>query len=200
MTIFYRLGCNLYANITNECPCACRFCIRQQTNSVGDASTLWLEREPTLDEIKAAFDAVDVANINEIVFCGFGEPLMRADIVVEMCYYMKEKTGLPIRINTNGLVKLMHSDFDVTRLSCVNSISISLNAADAYEYHYIVRSIFGEDAFDSMLTFALEAKAVTQVAFSIVKEALPSERIEACRKLAAEMNIPLRERSTSDEI
>ena len=65
MKIFYDLNGALYANITNECPCACRFCLRNNGDSVGGNDSLWLEHEPTIAEIKAAFDEVDKSKYND---------------------------------------------------------------------------------------------------------------------------------------
>jgi len=92
MTIVYRLGNKLYLNITNECSCNCVFCIRNHIQGVGDATNLWLEREPTLKEIKAALDETFSSGFEaeEIVFCGYGEPMMRADDVILISQYIKK--------------------------------------------------------------------------------------------------------------
>jgi len=92
MTITYRLGNKLYLNITNACSCNCVFCIRNQHQGVGDATNLWLEKDPTLEEIKSALDASFSDKKfapEEIVFCGFGEPMMRANDVIAISQYIK---------------------------------------------------------------------------------------------------------------
>ena len=60
MTLYYRLGANLYVNVTNLCSCDCVFCIRGGTDGVGSADSLWLEREPTIWELKESFDLISV--------------------------------------------------------------------------------------------------------------------------------------------
>jgi len=194
MTIFYRLGQKLYVNITNKCPCNCTFCIRKFTDSVGDAKSLWLEREPTLDEIKAAFKSrQDLQEISEIVFCGYGEPMERAEDVIEICKFMKS-LKIPIRINTNGLVRLINPAFDISALSAADSISISLNADDAEEYNRLTNPKFGIESYTEMLNFAKLASKHTAVTLTVV-DALSPERIENCHRIAESLNLSLMVRS-----
>ena len=194
-TIFYKLGSKLYVNITNKCQCNCVFCIRNLTDGIGSARTLWLSKEPTLDEMKSAFDSQhDLTDFDEVVFCGYGEPLERADEVVRLAHYLKEKSSLPLRLNTNGLVRLINQDFDVNKLAIFDRISVSLNADDAKEYLRITRPSFGIGSFDEMLSFAEAVKGFSSVTLSVV-EGLTPERIENCRTIAKRMNVPLRVRN-----
>lgn len=190
MTLFYKLGDKVYINITNACPCSCLFCLRKDGDGVGDAQSLWLEREPELEELKAAFDEYNLADMTEIVFCGYGEPMERADTVMQLSRYMKTKSNLPIRINTNGLVKLINPSFDLSQLCEVDSISVSLNADDEAEYFRLTRSRFGIPSYRAMLAFAEEAKKYTKVVFTLV-DVLEAERVEWCRQIADKMGIPL---------
>ena len=195
MTIFYRLENKLYINITNACPCACAFCIRNQTSSVGDAQSLWLTHEPTVDDIKHAFNMrQDLDQVDEIVFCGYGEPMMRANDVINISAYIKTKIDLPVRVNTNGLVKLIDPNFIISRLKIVDSISVSLNADDADEYCRLVNPCFGVSSYKALLDFVEEAKEFTAVTLTVLEDLAP-ERIENCRKLARELGLPLRVRS-----
>ena len=75
MTIVYDVHDGLYINLTNRCPCACTFCLRQTMDTVGKSGGLWLEHEPSIEEVKKAIDGVDLHRYAEVVFCGFGEPL-----------------------------------------------------------------------------------------------------------------------------
>ena len=76
MTILYKVHNGLYVNLTNRCPCACTFCERQTRDHVSEVNDapLWLEHEPSVEEVIAEFEKTDVAPYEEIVFCGFGEP------------------------------------------------------------------------------------------------------------------------------
>ena len=193
MNIFYRLGNKLYINLTNSCSNRCVFCIREKVKGVGSADTLWLPRVPEIVEIKRAFDEIALDNITEIVFCGFGDPLDAADTVAEICYYMKERTPLPVRINTAGVVRLVCPGFDISRLACADSISVSLNAASAAEYARLTRSRFGEDAYGAMLDFARDAKEFAAATFSVL-DVIGADEIAKCQRIADEMGIPLRVR------
>ena len=190
MTLYYRLGSNLYVNVTNLCSCDCVFCIRGHTDGVGSADSLWLQREPTLDELKEAFDLTiqDTEPIHEIVFCGFGEPLERADVVCSLAEYYGSAGNYLIRLNTNGLVKLINPDFDMSRLSLFDIVSVSLNADTKEEYLRVTRPRFGIESFDVMLEFAKTAKKFTNVRLTVV-ETLEEERQKKCRQLAESLGM-----------
>ena len=195
MTIFYEFGGKLYVNITNKCPCACVFCIRKNGDSVGGNDSLWLSHEPSLEEIISAFEQFDKAGLHDLVFCGYGEPMSRADVLIEFAKYIKNNTDMSVRINTNGLVSLINPDFDIEEMrDVIDSVSISLNAPDKESYLEITRPKFGIDSFASMLDFAAKAKSiVSDVAFTVV-DVISDEQIAACQKLSDSMGIPLRVR------
>lgn len=196
MKIFYDLNGSLYANITNQCPCACTFCIRKNSDSVGGNDSLWLEHEPSVEEIKAAFDAVDHSKYGEVVFCGYGEPMSRPFDLIEAARYIKETSGMKIRVNTNGLVSLIHPTFDLYAMrGAIDSLSISLNASDPEKYDRIVRSRFGLPAYNSMLNFAIVSSSfIPEVSFTVV-DVIGEEEVKACRVRANDLHIPLRVRS-----
>lgn len=79
-TIFYEVHNGLYVNLTNKCSCACTFCIRNSSNQVGNANTLWLDHDPSFKEAKEALDAINLDLYEEIVFCGYGEPTEALDV------------------------------------------------------------------------------------------------------------------------
>ena len=128
MTIAYPVGKNLYLNLTNRCPCACTFCIRTMGSSAYGSDPLWLEHEPSWEEVKAALDAVDVCSYEEVVFCGFGEPTERLELLCKTAAYLKEQGVRCIRLNTNGLSDLLHERKTAQDLhGLVDIVSISLN-------------------------------------------------------------------------
>ncbi len=196
MTVFYKFEGKMYVNITNGCPCDCLFCIRKNGDSIEDNDSLWLEHEPSFEEITAAFEGFDKTGISEAVFCGYGEPTVRADMLIRTAEYIKERSEMSVRVNTNGLVRLIHKDFDITRFKgAVDSFSISLNAPDAKRYNEITRPVFGESAFDEMLNFAEDIKAMgIKTKFTVV-DVISPEEIAACERLAEKLGIPLRVRA-----
>ena len=192
--ILYAYQDQVYVNLTNKCDCSCRFCIRSHHDGVGDADSLWHEKDPSLEEVKAAMDAYDFTGKKELVYCGYGEPTCALEALIESARYAKEKYGLKIRVNTNGLGNLYHQKDIVPLLAeVVDSISISLNAPDKEEYMEVTRPQF-ENAFEGMLEFTRECgKKIAQVKMTVV-DVLPDEGIEASRKLAESLGVELRVR------
>lgn len=193
--IVYVYRGKVYLNLTNECPCSCTFCIRKNGDAIGDAHMMWHKKTPTLDEVLTAVDNFDFTDYQEVIVCGYGEPTCTFDVLTATCAHIKEKFGLKIRINTNGLGNLVNNR-DIVKEFCKNidTVSISLNAPDAQKYNEIVRPKYGPEAFDAMLSFAKECKNyLDDVVFSVV-DVISKEEIESCQKLADSMGIPLRVR------
>ena len=90
--ILYVYKTSIYANLTNKCPCRCTFCIRNNTDSVGSADTLWHKHDPSMEDIKKAVDDFDFTGYKELVFCGYGEPTSALDNMLETAKYVREKT------------------------------------------------------------------------------------------------------------
>lgn len=196
MTIFYKFDRKMYINITNGCPCDCVFCIRKNGDSIEDNDSLWLEHEPSFEEICAAFESFDKSGITEAVFCGYGEPTVRADMLIKTAEFIKSNSEMSVRVNTNGLVRLIHKNFDIERFKgVIDRFSISLNAPNAKRYNEVTRPSFGEKAFDEMLSFARDVKALgIKTSFTVVDIITPEE-IKECEKLADNLKIPLRVRA-----
>ena len=190
--ILYTYKDQVYANITNRCNCRCRFCIRSHEDAIGDATSLWHKQDPTPQEIKEAMDAFDFHGYKELVYCGYGEPTCALETLIDTARYAKERYGLSIRVNTNGLGSLQHGRDIVPELAqVVDSVSISLNAPDEAAYNEVTRpTLPGAD--QAMLDFAVQAaRQIPEVRFTIV-DVLPEEEIQASKDLAASLHIPLR--------
>lgn len=201
MTILYKVRNNLYVNLTNRCPCACTFCLRQNMDTVThDDQTLWLEHEPTVEEVKAEFAKFDLSEYEEVVFCGYGEPTERLDALLEIAKFVKENYQKPIRINTNGLANLIWKrDVTPELKGLVDTISISLNTPNADRYHELVRSKFGDQSFDAMLAFAKEAtQYVPHVVLTTVDTTLTKGEEARCRKICEDLGVTYRIRPWED--
>lgn len=196
--IVYRYKENVYLNITNKCPCRCTFCIRGQKDAIGEATKLWHEKEPELEEIKKAIDVFGIQKGGNVVFCGYGEPVERLDDLIEVSKYLKEKYQVSIRVNTNGLGNLIHERDIVPELcGAIDRVSVSLNMPDAKSYCEIVRPKYGEQSFDAMLQFAVECrKYLSDVRFSVV-DVIGEEAVEKSKALAETLGVPLRVRQYS---
>lgn len=193
MTILYEIGSGLYVNLTNRCTCSCTFCIRKGHSGLGDAESLWLERDPSEEEVLAAFFARDLSAYSEVVFCGYGEPTERLDLLLKVCRCIRAQSDIPVRLNTNGLASLSLSKPVPPLLhGLIDSVSVSLNAPTAAEYVAVTRPSFGEPAFEAMLQFVRECKdQVPHVTVTAV-DVISPDQIARCETLARSLGVPFR--------
>ena len=168
---------------------------------MNNSGSLWLEREPSVDEVKDEFLKFDIDKYNEIVFCGFGEPTERLDDLLEVCRFIKNTyNNKTIRINTNGLSDLIHKK-DTTPMfdGLIDIVSISLNTPDKERYLELTRNKFGIDSFDAMLNFAKNVKKhVREVILSTVATTLTTEEEQKCADICASIGVTYRIRPWED--
>lgn len=197
MVILYEVYENLYVNMTNRCPCACTFCLRQTKDEMNHSGSLWLEREPSVEEVIAEFDKFDMSKYKELVFCGFGEPTERLEDLLKVAAYAKEKFNITIRINTNGLSDLIHGkDTAPMYKGLIDIISISLNTPDSEEYLKLTRSKFGIQSHEAMLRFAENVrKYVPKVILSTVSTTISEDEEKRCREICDRIGVTYRIRA-----
>ncbi|MEW6416610.1 MAG: TatD family hydrolase [Nitrospirota bacterium] len=187
--ITYKIRNNLYLNITNRCTNKCSFCIRFHTDYV-KGHNLRLSDEPTEEELKTAIG--DPSQHKEVVFCGYGEPLLRLDLVKAVATWIKQNNG-KVRINTNGHGNMIHGRNILPELKgIVDSISISLDAHDEDTYNRICRPAF-KNAYREVIAFIKEAKKfIPEVRITVVT--LEGVDVEKCRKIAEDLGVGFRVR------
>ena len=193
--VFYEYGGGLYANLTNRCPCRCEFCIRDMVGALGGADSLWLRREPTLDEIKELLREWDLSEFYELVFCGYGEPTERLGDLLETAKLAKELCpSIKIRINTNGLGDLINKrDTTEDLRGIVDAVSVSLNAKGPEEYLALCHPRFGIEAFDAIIDYTRRVKEVVpDVTMSIVGGTIPRQDEGPCRDIAESLGVRFR--------
>ena len=200
MTITYPVKNGIYINMTNRCPCACTFCLRNNRDSVYGSEPLWLDREPTVEEICESIDAWDLAKYSEVVFCGYGEPTERLDALLKVASYIKAKSNIKIRINTNGLADLIWKEKTAPKLEgLIDCVSVSLNATNKEDYLKIVRPKFGIDSFDAMLCFTKDCvNYVPDVVMTVVDVVTSPEEQQRCREICDSIGAKLRVRPFED--
>ena len=194
MTITYPARTGIYVNMTNRCPCACTFCLRHNKDHVFDSDSLWLDREPTVQEVCASIDTWDLSRYEEVVFCGYGEPTERLYDLLAVARHIRSKSDIKIRINTNGLADLIWNESTAPKLKgLIDTVSISLNATNEEEYLRVVRPKFGIRSYTAMLTFAKECtRYVPSVVMTVVDVVTSKEEQEACRKICESVGATLR--------
>lgn len=187
--IAYMIRDSLYLNITNRCTNRCSFCVRFHSDYV-KGHNLRLPDEPTEEELLHAIG--DPSRYREVVFCGYGEPLLRLDTVKNVARWVKEKGGF-VRINTNGHGNLIHGRNILPELKgIVDSVSVSLDAHDEETYNRICAPAFS-NAFPEVISFIRAAKEVVPLVQATVVE-MEGVDIEKCGKIAAELGVRLRVR------
>jgi TatD DNase family protein len=188
--ITYPIRNSLYLNITNRCTAACTFCVRYHTDFV-KGHNLRLREEPSAKELIKEIG--DPKRYDEIVFCGYGEPLIRLDVVKAVAVEVK-RLGGRVRIDTNGHANLIHKRNILPELAgLVDMVSVSLNAQNAEVYEKLSQPKFGSATYEAVKEFIREAKKhIPEVTATVVSA--PGVDIEACQKTADELGVRLRVR------
>ena len=186
----------LYLNVTNRCTNRCSFCVRNYSRGLGGA-ILWGGVEPDFKELRdSILGRSSSSGVAEFIWCGYGEPTFRLDLIVESASWLRSK-GAKIRLNTNGHGCLIHGRDILPDLSkTVDEVSISLNAPDLVRYKELCKPGFEswtgspESYWDSMLDFLSRAPSYfAGVQASVVGIALTDEEIERSRELALSFGI-----------
>lgn len=195
MTITYIVDSALYVNVTNRCTNNCEFCIRKNGDGAYGSDSLWLEREPTEEEILTSIFERDLSSFSEIVFCGYGEPSIRLDVCRSVAIKIKERAEIPVRMNTNGHSTLYHG-YDTAPLykDAFDCVSISLNTPSAARYEEICKPL-KSGSYTAMLDFASEVKKyVPTVILSVVRDFLTEDELEECERIADSLGVTLKVR------
>ncbi len=194
MTITYPVKNGIYINMTNRCPCACTFCLRHNAAGVYGSEPLWLDHEPTVKEVCESINSWNLSSYDEVVFCGYGEPTERLDDLLEVAAYIKTKSDIKIRINTNGLSDLIWNQRTAPKLKgLIDTVSVSLNATNKEDYFKIVRPKFGIESYDAMLKFTRDCvEYVPNVVMTVVDVVTSPEEQERSRKICESLGATLR--------
>ncbi|MDA8387659.1 MAG: YchF/TatD family DNA exonuclease [Nitrospiraceae bacterium] len=182
--IVYQIRDSLYLNLTNRCSNSCSFCARFRSDFV-KGHNLRLAREPEAGELIEAIG--DPGRYGEIVFCGYGEPLMRLDVVKEVAARVKAR-GAKVRVNTNGQGSLINERNILPELKgLVDSLSISLDAQDEETYIRLCKPRQPR-AFEALIDFIRQSvRYVPEVRVTVVET--DGVDVAACRSLALSLGV-----------
>jgi TatD DNase family protein len=184
----YRIRDSLYLNVTNRCTNRCVFC-RRLEHPVVKGHRLDLDHEPTVREMLAEIEGQ--AGYREVVFCGYGEPLLRPDFVREVATILKAR-GATIRVNTNGLAdRHLGRHLAAELAGLVDEYSVSLNAPDDRAYDAICRPQTGPGSHQAVIDFAREALS-SGAAVTLTAVDLPGLDIAAVGHLASSIGARFR--------
>ncbi len=192
--IAYRGKGNLYLNITNRCSCACTFCLREFTDDVY-GQVLTLDEEPEADDVTRAIELAFMEEpADEVVFCGFGEPTMRLDVVLAVTEWLSLRR-LPSRLDTNGHGQLLNPELDVVAALAgagLGAATVSLNAADPETYDLICRPTFAK-AHRAVIRFA-EQCVEHGISTTLTAVDCPGADLEGCEAIARRIGAGFRVR------
>lgn len=186
----------IYINLTNKCTNNCVFCIRQNEHAIkGD--DLWLSNEDvTFDMVKEQLEKF--TNFKEVVFCGYGEPTIKLDLLKEVAKYLKSKiSGIRIRINTNGQGNLINNRNIIPELKgLVDEMSVSLNASTNEDYMQI-SGCKNEKAYESVKNFIKECVKNNISTTATVVTGFEDYKVDVveCEKIAEEAGARFRNRT-----
>jgi TatD DNase family protein len=178
----YQIGDSLYVNVTNRCNAHCVFCKRKE-NPVLRGYNLGMERTDEPESDVYIKEIGDPKKFKEIVFCGYGEPTIRWDVVKEIAKFVKANGG-KTRLNTNGHGNIINKKNITPELrGLIDVVSISLNTFKPKQYSELMG--LETSYFNEMINYAKGAKQfVEKVVMTIVS--VDEVDIENSRKIAEE--------------
>ncbi|ADY73731.1 hydrolase, TatD family [Desulfurobacterium thermolithotrophum DSM 11699] len=153
----YTVGNKLYVNLTSKCPCSCKFCFRGKEDFILGYN-LNLRREPIPEEYMYRIKNPGI--YDEIVFCGYGEPFERFDVLKKVAEWIRKMGGKHLRVDTCGLGYLITGRENILDelKGLIDTFNVSVNASAPEEYYEIVRPKFGSGSWESLLKFIKDAK------------------------------------------
>ena len=196
--LVYKLDGKIYINLTNRCTNDCIFCLRKDKDDV-EGQKLWLDDEnSTSQDVISQFENIYAQTPSkEVIFCGYGEPMLKFEVLKEVAKYIKEKYPLTkIRVNTNGHANFVYKKNIVPELKgLIDEFSVSLNGATKEEYDELSKPKFDE-AYEEVKKFI---KACADEKISVVASVVEGYKgrhldLEACEKIAHELGAKFRAR------
>lgn len=199
--LVYQLEGKIYINLTNKCTNDCIFCLRKDKDDV-KGQELWLDDENSgANDVVVQFEEIlrlRPQNYNdEVIFCGYGEPLLKLDVLKEVAKYIKDNyPDTKIRINTNGHANYVYNRDIVPELKgLIDTISVSLNAESADEYNELSQPVF-EGAYEEVKKFI---KSCSDNGFETIASVVEGYKgrhlnLEKCEKIASDLGAKFRVR------
>lgn len=206
-TLVYLLDGKIYINLTNKCTNDCIFCLRKDKDDVV-GQTLWLDNEnSTAQDVIEQFEKImppfvrevsrSDGGFNEIIFCGYGEPMLKFDVLKDVAKYIKENyPNTKIRVNTNGHANFVYKRNVVTECKgLIDEFSVSLNGATKEEYNELSQPKFDE-AYEEVKKFI---NACSDENISVVASVVEGYKgrhlnLEECERIANSLGAKLRVR------
>jgi TatD DNase family protein len=150
---------------------------------------LRLDHEPSYPEVINSLNHLE--KYEEVVFCGYGEPTMRLDLLKEVAQFLKNKNA-KVRLDTNGQGNLIYKRNIVPELvGLIDTASISLNVDDSKKYDQLCKSEFGKNTFEKVIDFAKECKRLLPKTVLTFLD-MPGVDLKRCEKIAKKLGVESR--------
>lgn len=185
----------VYVNLTNSCTNSCIFCLREQKDDVCGAE-MWHDDNYTLEDIIEQFQKFD--RPREVVFCGYGEPFLRREMMKEFCKYLRKNYPyIKIRVNTNGHANAIYKTNVAEEFKdLIDAVSVSLNASNEEQYDEICKPKI-RNAYEEVQKFIKACvDAGMDVSASVVTgfDKIHIVDADACEKIATSLGAKFRNR------
>ena len=156
--LVYLLEGKVYINLTNSCTNNCVFCIRDIKDDVVGANLFLNTENVKAKDVIEQLEAIHDKLSSEIVFCGYGEPTLKLEVIKEVAKYIKEKyPNTILRINTNGHANLVYKRNILPELKgLIDKFSVSLNGETEEIYNKISQPNL-DGAYTAVKDFIKEA-------------------------------------------
>lgn len=186
----------VYINLTNSCTNACIFCLRTQKDDVC-GKEMWHDDDYELEDIIEQFKKYS-ENAKEVVFCGYGEPFLRKEMMKSFCKYLRENFPyIKIRVNTNGHANAIYrTNVAAEFKGLLDNASISLNAPTEEQYDEICKPKI-KNAYNAVLEFTKSCKAAgIDVSMSVVTgfDKIHNIDVKKCEEIATSLGAKFRNR------
>jgi len=186
----------VYVNLTNACTNDCVFCLRAQKDDVC-GSEMWHDDNYKLEDIIEQFKKYS-SSAKEVVFCGYGEPFLKKDMMKDFCKYLRKNyPDIKIRVNTNGHANAIYkTNISQEFKGLIDSVSVSLNSDNKEEYNEICKPKI-DGAYDAVLDFIkTSVEAGIEVSTSIVTgfDEEHNINIENCEQISKKLGAKFRNR------
>ena len=135
--LVYLLDGKVYINLTNSCTNNCIFCIRDIKDDVVGANLFLNSENVSANDVIKQLEAMKYKLSDEIIFCGYGEPMLKLDVLKQVAKYIKDKyPNKKLRVNTNGHANFVYKRNVVPELKgLIDEFSVSLNGENEQEYN-----------------------------------------------------------------
>ena len=202
--LVYFVAGKMYINLTNLCTCKCVFCIRDLNATVEGVDMHLNNLKADADEVIKYIKELDKQIGSEVVFCGYGEPMLELDSLKKIAKFIKDNyKDVKIRVNTNGHANLVHKKNVIPELvGLVDSFSVSLNAQNAELYKKITNCSYdAETAYEGMKNFIKESVHAGIKTYATVVDGFDGAKInvEMCKKISEDLGAIFRVREYLNE-